>query len=174
MYLGARKWPVTTPRKHHYNFNHCHHHHHLLKYLVPWSYSSQLREKFVNIRSKLSELSKCQAIILGNQYDLQHVNDILHAIDKRQELWKYCDVSSHTIREWLQTVFKKVWNNIHGNYSWTGIGICCYLSRVWTKVHYHSKVSYHRSSLSCLGRWDSCIKTKILYWDIRLLNCEMR
>ena len=62
----------------------------------------------MNICSKLSELSKCQAIILGNEYDLQRVTDILHAIDKRQELWKYCDVSSHTIREWLQTVFKKV------------------------------------------------------------------
>ena len=71
---------------------------------------SQLRDKFVNIRSKLSELSNCQAIILGNQYDLQYVTEILHAIDRRLELWKYCDVSSHTIREWLQTVFKKVIN----------------------------------------------------------------
>jgi len=45
---------------------------------------------------------------MGEPYDLQHVTDILHVIDKRQELWRYCDVSSHTIREWLQTVFKKV------------------------------------------------------------------
>ena len=62
----------------------------------------------MNIRNKLSELSKCQTIIVGNQYDLKHVSDILHAIDKRQELWRYYDVSSQTIRDWLQTVFKKV------------------------------------------------------------------
>ena len=68
----------------------------------------QLREKFVEIRNRLSYLSNCQAIIMGEPYDLQHVTDILHVIDKRQELWRYCDVSSHTIREWLQTVFKKV------------------------------------------------------------------
>ena len=69
---------------------------------------SQLKEKFVNIRNRLSDLSKCRAIILGQEYDLKHVNDILHAIEKRQELWRYCDASSHTIREWQQTVFKKV------------------------------------------------------------------
>ena len=68
----------------------------------------QLREKFVEIRNRLSYLSNCQAIIMGEPYDLQPVTDILHVIDKRQELWRYCDVSSHTIREWLQTVFKKV------------------------------------------------------------------
>ena len=62
----------------------------------------------MNIRNRLSDLSKCRAIILGKEYDLKHVNDILHAIEKRQELWRYCDASSHTIREWQQTVFKKV------------------------------------------------------------------
>ena len=62
----------------------------------------------MDVRSRLSNLSKCQAIILGKQYDLKRVTDILHAIDKRQELWRYCEVSLHTIRDWLQTVFKKV------------------------------------------------------------------
>lgn len=62
----------------------------------------------MNIRDQLSDLSKCQAIILGSQYDLKPVIDIQHAIEKRQELWRYFDVSSYTIREWMQTVFKKV------------------------------------------------------------------
>lgn len=62
----------------------------------------------MNIRDQLSDLSKCQAIILGSKYDLKPVVDIQHAIEKRQELWRYFDVSSYTIREWMQTVFKKV------------------------------------------------------------------
>lgn len=62
----------------------------------------------MNIRDQLSDLSKCQAIILGSQYNLKPVIDIQHAIEKRQELWRYFDVSSYTIREWMQTVFKKV------------------------------------------------------------------
>ena len=62
----------------------------------------------MNIRDQLSDLSKCQAIILGSQYDLKPVIDIQHAIEKRQELWRYFDVSSYTIREWMQTGFKKV------------------------------------------------------------------
>ena len=73
---------------------------------------SQLRDKFVDVCNKLSDLSKCQAIILGEEYDLKHVTDILHAIEKRQELWRYCDTSSHAIREWLQTVFKKVGSSL--------------------------------------------------------------
>ncbi|XP_073235787.1 dynein heavy chain domain-containing protein 1-like [Porites lutea] len=68
----------------------------------------ELRDKFIDICNKLSDLSKCQAVILGEEYNLKHVTDILEAIDKRQELWRYCDASSHAIREWLQTVFKKM------------------------------------------------------------------
>ena len=101
--LAVGKWPNGTPSRDHYSsFD--------LKKTISSNlvFFSQLRDKFVNIRSKLSELSNCQAIILGNQYDLQYVTEILHAIDRRLELWKYCDASSHTIREWLQTVFKKV------------------------------------------------------------------
>lgn len=73
-----------------------------------FSFIWQLKEKFVGIRDKLAELSKCQAIMLGSEYDLGHITGILLAVEKRQELWKYCDSSSYTIREWMQTVFKKV------------------------------------------------------------------
>lgn len=113
--------------------------------------SWQLREKFINIRSKLSELSECQAIILGNQYDLQHVTDILRAIDKRQELWKYCDVSSHTIREWLQTVFKKV---------------CKFWIQILTYMAY--------SSVPLKSKLPPSLEMSILSWEMRLLYRETK
>ena len=45
---------------------------------------------------------------MGEPYSLKFLNEMTVKMDVRQELWKYVEVSQHTIKDWKQMLFKKV------------------------------------------------------------------
>ncbi|XP_048580282.1 dynein heavy chain domain-containing protein 1 isoform X3 [Nematostella vectensis] len=68
----------------------------------------QMRDRFYTIRSKLNDISDCKRIITGSPYDMRAIQAIGSAMERRQELWRYCETSSHTIKDWLLSPFNKV------------------------------------------------------------------
>ncbi|KAK7008742.1 dynein heavy chain domain-containing protein 1, partial [Biomphalaria glabrata] len=67
-----------------------------------------IREKFFALQSKLHEVSHCREAITGEPYNLRFLQDMISKMDLRQELWKYVEVTTHTIKDWNQTLFKKM------------------------------------------------------------------
>ena len=41
-------------------------------------------------------------------HDLSAFTSMHQKIVARHELWKYCEITSHTIKEWMSTPFNKV------------------------------------------------------------------
>ena len=72
------------------------------------SIAFQLRERFHELTCQMQQASKWKEAITGEPYDLDFLKDILTQMDLRQELWKYIEVSIHSIREWKTILFRKV------------------------------------------------------------------
>ena len=86
-----------------------HHIHTSHKYgLTPPSGVFQLRERFHNVTCQMEQASKWKEAITGEPYDLDFLEDMKTQMDLRQELWKYIEVSIHSIREWKTILFRKV------------------------------------------------------------------
>ena len=71
-------------------------------------YRLQIRDEFYQVRKKLEQASKWKEAITGEGYQLSFLQEIGNAMDVRQELWKYVEVSSHAIKDWKSQLFKKV------------------------------------------------------------------
>ncbi|GFR96312.1 dynein heavy chain domain-containing protein 1-like, partial [Elysia marginata] len=67
-----------------------------------------IREKFFSTQVQLQEASSWREAILGEPYSLKFLNEMVVKMDVRQELWKYVEVSTHTIKDWKQMLFKKI------------------------------------------------------------------
>ncbi|GFO14607.1 dynein heavy chain domain-containing protein 1-like, partial [Plakobranchus ocellatus] len=67
-----------------------------------------IREKFFSTQVQLQEASAWRESILGESYSLKFLNEMVMKMDVRQELWKYVEVSTHTIKDWKQMLFKKI------------------------------------------------------------------
>ncbi|XP_035825634.1 dynein heavy chain domain-containing protein 1 [Aplysia californica] len=67
-----------------------------------------IREKFFSTQTQLQEASQWREAILGEPYSLKFLNEMIMKMDVRQELWKYVEVSTHTIKDWKQMLFKKI------------------------------------------------------------------
>ncbi|KAK6166840.1 hypothetical protein SNE40_023452 [Patella caerulea] len=67
-----------------------------------------IREKFFSIQLQLQNASKWREAICGEAYNLKFLNDMTARMDVRQELWKYVEVSNNAIKDWKQTLFKKM------------------------------------------------------------------
>lgn len=61
------------------------------------------------MRKNLEQASKWREAIAGEGYQLGFLQEIADAMQVRQELWKYVEVSSHAIKDWKAQLFKKVW-----------------------------------------------------------------
>jgi len=68
----------------------------------------QLRERFHELTGQMQQASKWKEAITGEPYDLDFLKDMMTQMDLRQELWKYIEVSVHSIREWKTILFRKV------------------------------------------------------------------
>ncbi|XP_048242736.1 dynein heavy chain domain-containing protein 1-like [Haliotis rufescens] len=67
-----------------------------------------IREKFFSVQSQLKEASKWREAICGEPYDLKFLNKMTVEMDVRQQLWRYVEVSTSSIKEWKQMLFKKM------------------------------------------------------------------
>ncbi|KAH9487912.1 hypothetical protein Btru_067436 [Bulinus truncatus] len=67
-----------------------------------------IREKFHTLQTKLQEVSHCREAITGEPYNLKFLQEMTSKMDIRQELWKYVEVTTHSIRDWNQMLFKKM------------------------------------------------------------------
>ncbi|XP_025095393.1 dynein heavy chain domain-containing protein 1-like isoform X2 [Pomacea canaliculata] len=68
----------------------------------------ELREKFFRTQLQLQEASQWREAIVGDPYNLKFLSEMTVRMDVRQELWKYIDVSSSTIKDWKQMLFRKM------------------------------------------------------------------
>ncbi|XP_028405416.1 dynein heavy chain domain-containing protein 1-like isoform X2 [Dendronephthya gigantea] len=68
----------------------------------------ELRQRFMSLLNKCDELIECREVICGRKYNKSVLLELLKKLDVRYELWKYYDVSGHTIRDWLQISFRKM------------------------------------------------------------------
>ncbi|KAK2191139.1 hypothetical protein NP493_59g03002 [Ridgeia piscesae] len=57
---------------------------------------------------EMQQASKWKEAITGEPYDLDFLKDMMTQMDLRQELWKYIEVSVHSIREWKTILFRKL------------------------------------------------------------------
>ena len=60
------------------------------------------------MRKKLEQMSTWKEMITGQGYELSYLQELNNAIDVRQELWKYVEVSTHAIKDWKSQLFNKV------------------------------------------------------------------
>ncbi|ESP00380.1 hypothetical protein LOTGIDRAFT_173233 [Lottia gigantea] len=67
-----------------------------------------IREKFFSVQIQLQDASKWREAICGEPYDLKFLNEMTAKMDIRGELWKYVEVSTNSIKDWKQTLFKKI------------------------------------------------------------------
>jgi len=56
----------------------------------------------------MHEASKWKELITGEPYDIKFLAVMAGQMDARQEVWKYFEVATHSLREWRATIFKKV------------------------------------------------------------------
>ena len=56
----------------------------------------------------MQQASRWRESITQEPYDLKFLNLMASAMDIRQELWMYVEVSMHAIKEWKTLLFKKV------------------------------------------------------------------
>lgn len=56
----------------------------------------------------MHEASKWKELITGEPYDVRFLAVMAGQMDARQEVWKYFEVATHSLREWRATIFKKV------------------------------------------------------------------
>ncbi|XP_013418883.1 dynein heavy chain domain-containing protein 1-like [Lingula anatina] len=68
----------------------------------------QLRGKFYTVEHKLKECCKWKEMITGNPYNLDFLHKLAIKMDIRQELWKYVELSNHSIIDWKQQLFRKM------------------------------------------------------------------
>ncbi len=68
----------------------------------------KIRTEFIAVKLELQQTSKWQEAISGEAYPTDFLEPMTVKVDLRQELWKYVEVSTHAIREWRGTLFKKV------------------------------------------------------------------
>lgn len=68
----------------------------------------QIRERFYELMQKLQQASKWKEAISSQAYEILFLQRISSIIHSRQELWKYVEVSMHTIKEWKQQLFRKM------------------------------------------------------------------
>ncbi|CAL1542050.1 unnamed protein product, partial [Lymnaea stagnalis] len=67
-----------------------------------------IREKFFSTQGKLQEVSICKEAISGEPYNLKFLYEVSTKMDVRQELWKYVEVTTNTIKGWKQMLFRKI------------------------------------------------------------------
>eukprot|EP00794_Sanderia_malayensis_P003656 gene3656-4173_t len=68
----------------------------------------ELHERFSAIKEELLNLVKCKEIVSEVPHDLTSLESMHARIIARHELWKYCEVSFYTIKDWLSTPFYKL------------------------------------------------------------------
>eukprot|EP00795_Rhopilema_esculentum_P014239 gene14239-5264_t len=67
----------------------------------------ELHTRFLEVKEELLKLVKCKEIIEETVHDLTSLSVMHSKIIARHELWKYCEVTAYTIKDWLQTPFTK-------------------------------------------------------------------
>nr|XP_006818816.1 PREDICTED: uncharacterized protein LOC100376274 [Saccoglossus kowalevskii] len=67
----------------------------------------KLREQFDEVQTKMVKYSKYREAILGEPYDVSGLTDMMKRMEVRAELWKYVEVSTFAIQEWMQQLFKR-------------------------------------------------------------------
>ena len=69
---------------------------------------SQLYERFVEVKEEVTNLVKYEDMIQDEAHDLTPISALHDRIIARYELWKYVEVTSFAINEWMHTPFHKV------------------------------------------------------------------
>ena len=64
--------------------------------------------RFREVKEELILLVKYKDIIEGEVHDLSSLSALHARLLARYELWKYCEVISFAIKDWMHTVFFKV------------------------------------------------------------------
>lgn len=91
----------------------------------------------------MQQASKWKEAITGDPYELEFLRKMSLDMNLRMELWKYVEVSTHTIRDWRNQWFKKV-------KSW-GFSVLSERKHVFadfTRFHPSTWMAYRKSSFS--------------------------
>nr|XP_039270899.1 dynein heavy chain domain-containing protein 1-like isoform X1 [Styela clava] len=63
--------------------------------------------KFFATRRQLQDLSSCRESVEGKKYELGELDGMSKVMEDRLELWKYINISTQTIKEWKNTLFRR-------------------------------------------------------------------
>ncbi|XP_077979356.1 dynein heavy chain domain-containing protein 1-like [Glandiceps talaboti] len=70
-------------------------------------YMKQLRDQFNNVQTKMNQYSQYRQAILGEPYDVSGLAGMVRKMSIRAELWKYVEVSTFAIQDWMNQLFRK-------------------------------------------------------------------
>lgn len=76
--------------------------------LFSLEFTSKIREEYHDIQKRMNQASKWREAIVGEPYDLEFLHKMGVKINIRQELWKYMEITSYSIKEWKKCLFTKV------------------------------------------------------------------
>ncbi|XP_069111191.1 dynein heavy chain domain-containing protein 1-like isoform X1 [Argopecten irradians] len=67
-----------------------------------------IRDQFFDVLSRLRQASRWREAICGEAYNLDFLEDLTTKMNVRQEVWKYVEVTRHSIDDWKATPFRKM------------------------------------------------------------------
>ncbi|XP_033127107.1 dynein heavy chain domain-containing protein 1-like isoform X2 [Anneissia japonica] len=68
----------------------------------------KLFDEFYVVAREMRKCSKYKEMITGQAFDTSRLDFALHQITVRWELWKYIEVSSYTIQDWMRQLFRRM------------------------------------------------------------------
>ncbi|XP_070566099.1 dynein heavy chain domain-containing protein 1-like isoform X2 [Ptychodera flava] len=71
------------------------------------AFMKELRDQFHTVQTQMIKYSAYREAILGEPYDVSSLTGMLRKMEIRAELWKYVEVSTFTIQDWMRQLFRK-------------------------------------------------------------------